>query len=490
MATPVIIVHYHLDPGGVTQVIETQVEALQAAEIPYLILTGKAYTGSSGIRQHILPGLNYKLTANDLQKEVDELFSQCIEAVSTQFGTQEVIWHIHNPTLGKNILWSGLIELLSLSTEKILLHCHDLAEDGRPSNYNLTADREQIFPIAPNIHYAFVNSRDLERLQKAGIPVKQLHLLPNAIAKPKYQHAVDFNKDPLIVYPVRGIRRKNVGEFLLWSALAPRGSKFVLTLEPDNPEWRMIYTMWKQLAQDLKLPATLGCIGKENAPGADGSSFQDWMRAATHCITTSVAEGFGLTFLDPLSMQIPLIGRDLPEITKDFDLPDSAKTNLYEKILIPVDAFDQENLREDLKNALTQTFSAYQAPTSEEEINTAWDAIIKDGFVDFANLPERLQISFLIRAEVDSFREFKVLKTDGEIVDATEWIANVLEPNFSSPLSAPELLTDYHQDRYQERLLTILQEVDNSEKYAPRWLPKNQVLEQYLSPERFHFLRC
>lgn len=489
MPTPVVIVHYHLNRGGVTKVIETQVSALEAAGTPYLILTGQEYSGGRGLRQHIIPELNYLSSAENIKAETEALFVKCIEAVTTWFGQEPVLWHFHNPTLGKNILFPGLIELLSESQERLLFLCHDFSEDGRPGNFQLTGKTTKTYPIASNIHYAFINTRDRNRLETAGIPSSQLHYLPNATLPIEHKHTVDYHKPPVVLYPARGIRRKNIGELLLWSILAPEGTQFALTQAPLNPEWKETYKIWEDLAGELDLSVKLGCIGQASAPGQTGSSYKDWLASATHCISTSVAEGFGLTFLEPLTMHLPLIGRNLAEVTKELKIADLPSVNLYEKILINLDEIDADMLKAFLKNGLSANYRAYETLLTEEQIQSAWDTLTKGGVVDFGNLPEKLQIYLLIRAKIDGFRGFQLLLANGETVDAQKWIATQLAPSLTGNIVPKTTLSPYTLSSYQARFTYLLASISQSPQNAPTWLDRKRVLAQFLKPERFNFLQ-
>ena len=107
--------------------------------------------------------------------------------------------------------------LLSLaeSGERILLHPHDFAEDGRPGNYlSLSEVYQWAYPTGANIHYAALNQRDrgflAHMLQDSPSPV---HLLANAVPPSSPfstpQGGNTFNlPENLLLYPVRAVRRK------------------------------------------------------------------------------------------------------------------------------------------------------------------------------------------------------------------------------------------------------------------------------------------
>ncbi|MDB4729831.1 hypothetical protein OAF67_06080, partial [Akkermansiaceae bacterium] len=124
----IALIHYHLRAGGVTRVIESQARVLEGMGHEVFIPQG-------------LPLLDYcrktKARAMDLLAEIDY---EILEKVD--------LWIIHNPVLGKNVLFPDLIEALARRGERLLLQCHDFAEDGRPSNYEILRDRGNLYPLA------------------------------------------------------------------------------------------------------------------------------------------------------------------------------------------------------------------------------------------------------------------------------------------------------------------------------------------------------
>ncbi|MEM9081756.1 MAG: hypothetical protein AAGC74_13815, partial [Verrucomicrobiota bacterium] len=312
----VALIHYHLRTGGVTRVLENQSASLSAAGIDHLILSSTDFS-TSGISPSVpaatIPALDY-LSKTSLTPT--NLYQDLLAACQRQFGSAPDLWHLHNHSLGKNILFPGLLKLLAESQTPLILQPHDFAEDNRPANYPLLADNT-IYPLAPQIHYAFINNRDRQLLTKAGLPPQQTHPLPNPVQLrfPPESRPPAPQTHNLILYPIRGIRRKNLGEILLLAALAPADTTFAITLAPENPTWQPIHDRWQHLAEQLQLPILFNVADRiPPSPGLP-STYQSWRNAASHIITTSIAEGFGLAFLEPAALKKPLLGRDLPEIT-------------------------------------------------------------------------------------------------------------------------------------------------------------------------------
>ena len=66
-----------------------------------------------------------------------------------------------------------------------------------------------------------------------------------------------------MLYPVRCIRRKNVGEALLCGVISPPNTVVGLTLPPLNPAERGVYDSWKRLSRQLDLPCRFEVGGPE-----------------------------------------------------------------------------------------------------------------------------------------------------------------------------------------------------------------------------------
>ena len=66
----VAIVHYHLEPGGVTRVIENTLQAWKAGiDIKVVVLSGRQYRGSAISNAHVVKGLDYTTPENAVHAE-------------------------------------------------------------------------------------------------------------------------------------------------------------------------------------------------------------------------------------------------------------------------------------------------------------------------------------------------------------------------------------------------------------------------------------
>jgi hypothetical protein len=399
----ICIVHYHLQTGGVTRVIEHACAALLARGVHVAVLTGAAPQSPlpPGTGLVVLPGLAYEEYRD--QCSPDQLAAAMLSAARSACGGMPDVWHVHNHCLGKNTALPGALLRLARNGQRLLLQPHDFAEDGRPALYRRL--REQLadgdigrlsallYPLAPHIHYATLNRRDRGFLAAAGVPSGQLHALPNAVAvddapssgssdRPAAPRQRDSD-ERLWLYATRAIRRKNLGELLLWAAIAEEGERFATTQAPQNPREQSGYARWVALARSLGLPMTF-------AVGAGGADFRTLVAESHALITTSVAEGFGLAFLEPWLFGRPLVGRDLPEITADFSAEGVRLPGLYARLEVPLAWLDRARLRAAFERGAEQRASAYGQPSNETG-ERAWRTAVRDGHIDFGRLDEPAQ---------------------------------------------------------------------------------------------------
>jgi glycosyltransferase involved in cell wall biosynthesis len=502
--TSVVIVHYHLRRGGVTRVIESASARLRAMGVPHVVLSGEPYTGGEPLPVRVIEDLGYRgrESAPDPAALAGAMRAAASDALG---GSRAPLWHIHNHSLGKNAVFAESVALLARAGAPLLLQIHDFAEDGRPENYANISAPARLYPLGPRVHYAFLNSRDSEMMAASGLPVGRNHLLPNPIALPGsdrsgggemvHPHPDEAKpQSPIVLYPVRGIRRKNLGEILLLAALAPAGVRFAVTLGAENPHWQPVHDAWKHFAAESGLPVVLEAVGHHApVPGA-GATFRDWLACATHLVTTSVAEGFGLAFLEPVALGKPLFGRDLPEITRDFRAGGIRPGRLYRRILVPEGWIDPDRLRAELAHALRATLAAYGRDADTSTINATWRALHHPPrHFDFANLPESFQREIIRKAARAPNGADLLVQTDQGVQPAAEWLRETLAR--TRPSATPDQLTPYAPESYGVRLVSLFESIVANQCGGPLdFLPSGRILDRFhfppLPPGTNHVIRC
>ena len=478
------IVHYHLGPGGVTKVILAASRALTAAGIRHVILVASAspeHLAEFPIR--LVPALAYQTGSGGVSAE--NLTAQFRQAAADALGQPPGVWHFHNHALGKNPLVPMAVAILADSNERLLLQLHDLAEDGRPGNLQQINGCRNLYPLAPRVHYAFLNSRDRDHFLRAGLPARNADLLINPI-EPDSHGSSPPSQSPLLLYPVRGIRRKNLGEFILLTALAPPGTRAAMTRAPQNPQWLRAHDEWRDFARAHEIPVEFDVVDRiAPAPGAD-TSFDAWNEHASHLVTTSIAEGFGMVFLEAIASEKPLLGRELPHIAKDHQSHGIRTGRFYQRILIPEEWIGLVALRHHLHAALTDTWRTAGQALPPAAVETAVRALHHDGFLDFGNLPETLQQTAILHLLEPGNLHKPAVECAGTRRPAAEWLAATLAE--TSPTAAPSSLAPYSPANYLNALLPITRSLMRATAAAPTALDRQKVLSSYLTPGSFHFL--
>ncbi len=479
----IAVVHYHLRPGGVTNVIRNAVASLGPKAYRTVVLSGLPPALEVAAPVGVVDGLNY--AGSKQAPRAGDLADRLAQAAEEALGGPPDLWHFHNHSIGKNPALTRVVGLFAARGDRLLLQIHDFPEDGRPGNYRelvigaADGSRAQLgpalYPQGGHVHYATLNSRDRDFLVSSGAAPDRVHRLPNPVAlDPARSREVPASGSRLFLYPTRAIRRKNLGEFLLWAALAPRGDRFAATLAPTSPSDKAAYDRWVALARRLKLPVQFEA-------GRDGAiPFAALLKSATAVMTTSIAEGFGLAFLEPWLVRRPVLGRDIPELTREFKDEGVQLPNLYAHVPVPLAWLDADALRRRIRTAYGTLLEAYGRKPTGDEAEAAVHAATSSEHVDFGRLDEETQAVVVRRAR----------KTP-------EDFASLALP-LPEPRSLPQQALSHNlrtiRDRYglpayAARLDAVYHAVLAGEARPADDLDAENLLSRFIAPERFNLLR-
>lgn len=390
----VAILHFHLRAGGVTRVIELAAGALNALGVETLVISGDPPPPGCCLPPEgvaVVPELAYGREP----REVENLLAHVAAACRRRWAAEADVLHIHNHSLGKNFALPLAVAAWAARGRPLLLQVHDFAENGRPANYRALREHlggsgglsRTLYPLSPRIAYGLLNSRDAGQLAAAGMTA-HCEVIPNPVSLPEGGEPVARNflgASKAIVYPTRAIRRKNIGEAVLWAALAPKGEKIILTSAPVSGPDATAHEEWKTFVGSLGLPVLFDAQGRFGRPAGD------FLLGADLCLTTSMAEGFGMAFLEPFLAGRPLTGRDLPEITRDFRTAGLDLAGLYPRLDMPAAWFGPGELENRLEEGVQSACSAYGVPCHGEYLSRAWRSVRHGDKVDFGRLGEDLQ---------------------------------------------------------------------------------------------------
>jgi glycosyltransferase involved in cell wall biosynthesis len=291
--------------------------------------------------------LNY-LSKENLTKEFLELEYQKIYSFFVETFNKQDILHLHNLNLGKNPLVTLAAYKLALDGYKIVNHAHDFAED-RPENWEFYKKilhdafgydvLDVLYPKLKNYIICTINLADLNRLGDYDYDCNGRFLLPNpvnlsvnssvnvALSRQKIvdELKLDANKN-IVTYPVRVIKRKNIGELILLATLFRDKANFLVTLPPKNPIEVERYIDWKSFCEEHNINIYFE-VGER-------LDFEDVISGSDFCITTSYKEGFGMVYMEPWLMGTPVIGRKIPFIIEELSESNIKFPSLYDEFFV------------------------------------------------------------------------------------------------------------------------------------------------------------
>jgi len=432
-----VIFHYHFLPGGVSQVITSSSVAIlkYLPEIEEIILvSGKkdntdnivsaiaskisSTKRKAQIRGAIVPEIGYTTdlkkipSVKDLKQIVNKQFKGCL-------------WWIHNYHLGKNpIFTEAILQIAEENSEqKIILQIHDFPEASRYGNMsNLYRNiKHPLYPISPNIKYITINSRDYKFLIAAGIPKEIVFLLNNPV-EPQYidndikKKGLDKKKidrilgkastayikeAPLLIYPIRTIRRKNVLE----AGLLAKCSRMPVNLIPTLPGISKSEKPYSELVAS--------CFSEGLIPGSaqagiilekKGLSFPDIINAGSVIISSSVQEGFGYLFINSLLWEKPLLARQL-DIINDFkSIFNPNFSHFYNNVKIPLRSKLRKQLSDDYDKKITKLKLILPADIVLKLKDDKYN-LLKKNTIDFSFLSPIMQKKFF-----ESLKDRQLLK--------------------------------------------------------------------------------
>ena len=466
----VAVVHPHLRPGGVTQVIETSMRALVDHPVRVAVLSGGPAGPNFPAPVELVAGLDYL----EMPATCPESLADALERhAATTLGAPPDLWHVHNPLVGRHPVFALATAELVRRGHPLLLHVHDFPEDGRPANHAALREAGALPTLYPNTaraHYAVLTGHDRSMLLSADIPGARVHVLPNAVetnvAAPP---APPDGGPPLLLYPTRAIRRKNLGEMLLWAARMGANARWAVTLAPTNPSDLEPYRKWKALAAELALPVEFEAGLR--APDA----YEALLARSTAVVTTSVAEGFGLAYLEAATRLRPLLGRDLPAVTGDLTRDGLRFPGLYSRCGVPLDWFGADRLRTALFTGWTEVLETYERlPAPGDEV-CLMNAAVAGGQVDMGRLDEAMQ------------RE--AVRLARSSADGPSLLTELPAATAVMPGNLDRLRDQYGLVRYGSRVMALYHAVAEAGTGRPEWADPARVLDAFLDPARFTMLR-
>ncbi|MEX2444184.1 MAG: hypothetical protein WD492_11285 [Alkalispirochaeta sp.] len=464
----VIIFHYHLLPGGVTGVIEHMTRALHRHSTTVdeieIVSGSRENTDRLALDEKVtvLPEIGYmsrqrlaeyapvpagghneadrggpvgQIGEAEVAAGAEVLARRISEELRARWGGDN-IWWIHNYHLGKNPAFTrAVLEIASAHPEqRIVLQIHDFPECGRYSNlrYLRQSGISDLYPALPNVTYVTINSRDRDYLRDAG--VGNVHYLPNPVptgpastderrsrdVRKRLAERFDaefarFHRDDLfLLYPVRTIRRKNVFEAALLTMGLSQPASLVVTLPGVSQAEKQYSQMVQHAFQDGTIPGLWGIGTRLDEVGL---TFEDVQHTADAIVSTSVQEGFGYQFIDPLLQGTPLVARRLPVLRDVEDLYQEWPHAFYQQIRVPNSSPSLSGPQALLRFRYTERIDRLAPHIPAEivaQLHQDVDSMVDAETIDFSFLLPHMQFTYLkdMRGDTSFRREIRALNED------------------------------------------------------------------------------
>jgi hypothetical protein len=465
MKPKIVLAHYHLKTGGVTRVLHQQAEAL-CNDCDLLILTAPPIEITAPAPVVSIDGLAYDAPGVDMP-DPRTTAQEIVAAVDSHFGGPCDVFHFHNPTLTKNTHLLEILKSLQHTGYKLFLQIHDFAEDGRPLAYSSEA-----YPR--DCHYGVINSRDYELLLAAGLKPEGTHLLFNPI-RPGDVSLEAAETVARVLYPIRAIRRKNIGEAILLSLFFDPDETLAITQPPNSPADFPAYNGWKAFVDHNGL--------KVEFEAGVGGDFAELLRTSRYVITTSITEGFGFSFLESWLAGKHLWGRKLPDICRDFERHGLRLPHLYTRLAVSLDWFDRARFEACWKACVFRNGELYGYTIRKATVEEAWARVTTQDRIDFGLLNEIFQQQVITRVISDR-------RARAEMLDLNPLLSTLGSGSFGDDLLEANrrvILENYHPVSYRKRLLDVYAAVCRRE--IVQSVDKNVLLARFLNLENFSLLK-
>jgi len=462
----IAFLHYHLKPGGVTTVIKQQMQAVQN-DCEIMMITGEKPENDVAFKTIVIPEIAYDQPGAN-QPPPEDTARKIINKIADYWPSGCDILHVHNPLLAKNRQFLKILSALKDNHIRLFLQVHDFAEDGRPWIYYTNA----LYPS--DCHYSVINSRDYNILVKSGLKKTGLHLLLNMVTafnlSPKRKRAKNF-----VLYPVRAIRRKNIGEAIFLSLFFPKDLTLAITLPPNSPRDWHYYNLWQQFVAEKHLNVFFEASKSHN--------FTALVQSAKSIITTSISEGFGFSYLESWTAGQMLFGRRIADICKDFTDKKMMLAHLYDKISIPLTHINTKEFYQKWKSCILKNAAQFKMSISDVTITQAYERMTSNKNIDLGILDESFQKQVI--TNILTNHKFK-----NQILELNPFLSDISKkPDHESQIRHNRAIveTEFSQSAYQKQLLSTYHHIIH--QTVNHQINKQILAQNFLNLENFSLLK-
>ena len=367
-----VVVHYHLRPGGVRRIIELALPHI-ASTAPSPLESVTLASGEmpdAAWREHLvrtLPGTRLRFLCEPAFRYLSEQRTRpetirlricsALKTLTETAASGEILIWAHNMGLARNLILSDELAAFSASHGfSLLSHHHDLWFENRWARWgemqaygfrSLSSVARASFAAGARVCHVTINRLDNAVLSKhlgsraRCIPnLAQRERAPSRARLRAARHWLSSqlgDDAPVWIFPTRLLRRKNLAEAILLTRwLRPEG--WFITTAGVSSKDEQGYARRLEAASrrgEWRVRFQLLAEAKEPAP-----TIGELAVASETMMLTSAQEGFGLPYLEAAALGKPLIARHLPNVIPDLLELGFSFPYLYEEIFIAPDLLD------------------------------------------------------------------------------------------------------------------------------------------------------
>jgi len=279
----------------------------------------------------------------------------------------------------------------------------------------------------------------------------------------------------MALYPIRAIRRKNIGEAVLLSRFMKPGQAVVITLPPNSPTDIKSYRGWKNFVRDHNL----------NVAFDQGLThdFETLVLSAGSLISTSITEGFGFSFLEPWLFGKLLWGRKLADICRDFERNGIRLEHLYTGLYVPIDWIGPGQFRDRWHTSVLKACALYNFSIENARLRSVFDFVTSNGVIDFGLLDESSQKKAILRLMARG-------RDCARLIQLNPFLAEpgvVPDKNGLIAANRQAVMNRYGPDRYRKKLLNVYRKVSTTPVH--HHIDKKALVASFLNLEQFSLLK-
>ena len=368
-----LIVHYHLRPGGIRRVIELATPHLVKHSTPPMTAVTLAVGEALDQRWNesfrralpnvsvdcvVDPALGYTAEHDWNRQDLRRRLRICLNDILGP-GIDTIVW-AHNLGIARNLMLGA--ELARACTRRrlpLIAHHHDWWFDNRWHRWpeiqsygarSLAQVAPQTIVVGPRVQHATINRADCSQLRRhLGNAATWLPNLAGPLRAPRRSalaHARDWlnailgsDNAPVWIFPCRLLRRKNIAEALLLTRWLRPGAWLVTTGGASSADESPYAQALERAVSKEGWRVRLGIL---SSPGANLPGIPELMGISEAVLLTSIQEGFGLPYLEATAARRPLVARSLPNIAPDLRQFGFHFPQCYSQILVHPSLFEWE----------------------------------------------------------------------------------------------------------------------------------------------------